>query len=64
MSQTSKTNQFVHIEHFFSFKMSNFPNFDFKRNKRCLPGSKIPQRRFLKVFNVWTKSHFSNLEVG
>ena len=33
-------------------------------NKRCLPGSIIHTEGFLKVFNAWTKSHFSNFQVG
>ena len=34
-----------------------------KITKYAFPTAKISKEEFRKVFNVWTKSHFSNFEV-
>ena len=35
---------------------------NFKLTRDALPAAKIRKDGFQKVFNVWTKSHFSNFE--
>ena len=35
-----------------------------KQNIRCLVGSKIHKDGLQKLFNAWTKPHFSNFKMG
>ena len=54
------------IDNFFIFRENkhSLRSFQILLNKRCLPGSSLRKKGFRKVFSVWTKSHFSNFEVG
>ena len=35
-----------------------------RQTRDAFPAAKIRKEKFRKVFNIWTKSHFNNFEVG